>query len=123
MSNAALSYYASQMRQHSLQIYVVNGQHVGHTHARACIREIAEVLAEMAGRESAVALLDEIAQAVLSQTKLPDMRELLAPPAAAPAPVPPSRWQRVWAVVSDPRSQYGAVVGFWLAMLPYTVWK
>jgi hypothetical protein len=124
MSNAAVAYYAAQVRQLALSIYCTHGEHVGHVHARAAIRTTAEVLAEMAGREKAVALLDELSAAVLSQTKLLDMPALLAPTPPIEPPKPPtpqkvSLRDRLYSA----SFLYGTLFGYWLCILVRAVSK
>jgi hypothetical protein len=115
--NAPLAFYAAQIRLHALQLYATYGEQAGHTHARAAIRTTAEVLAEMAGREKAVALLDELSNAVLIETKLPDMPALVeaAPP---PAKESPRRKTPAWVQsISTAPFLWGTLFGFWLNIM------
>lgn len=119
MNAASLSHYASQIRQNLLSVYVGHGDHAGNSCARASLRTTAEVLAEMAGREKAVALLDQISDAVLSETKLLELPELLALPTLPPPPIPKPRWIPAGLVKGAAHVVLlrGVVIGFWLSII------
>lgn len=84
MSDLNLEHYAANIRTHVLAAYAQNGPDKGRAMLRAHLRELGEVLAEVEGRERAVVMLDDVANAVLSQIKLPDIVTALSTPPRVP---------------------------------------
>lgn len=79
MSDAAIVHYGAQIRQSASAIYCQNGERTGAKCARASLRETAEVIAVIEGRDKAVAFVDELANAVLAELPLAEMKTFIAP--------------------------------------------